>query len=456
MDLILFLNIIIARLLTPSDYGLIGIIMVFFVVAHVFVDSGLGTAYIQKTHVSEKDANTIFIFNLLVSIFAYSILWFSAPLVSHFYEQPLLVNLIRVMGLVIIINAFSIVQIAQLTRDLDFKRKTKIALFSVLFSGALGIVAALNGFGVWSLVIQNIANRFAMTIGLWITSKWKPRLQFSMISFNEMFSFGSWILMTGLIRTTFNNIYVLVIGKIFPIAQLGFYTKAKQLQQISSTHILSAIGTVSLPVFSSLKDDNTKLQNSTKKFLQHTLLLMVPISTILFVVAKPFVILLLTEKWGPMIPYLQLLCIVGILLPIHAINVKILLAQGKSRLNFNLSLLKNGLRILNLIIMARHGIIYIIIGEIVLSFIAIIINTFYTHKYIDYGFIKQTKDVYKIFIAAILAALFGLSLNLISSNLWLLLIGGVALTGFLYLIILAFIDGKLMRDTLNLRNMLVK
>ncbi|MCK4813177.1 MAG: lipopolysaccharide biosynthesis protein [Candidatus Marinimicrobia bacterium] len=446
------LVIILARLLSPEEFGIIGMITVFFLVAQVFIDSGFGQAYVQKKEVSDTDANTVFYSNLIISVILYLILWIAAPSIASFYEQPILVKLIRVMGIIMIINAFSIIQIAQLTRAVNFKRKSKISLISVTASGLLGVSAAWYGLGVWSLVIQNLSERLFITIGLWFTSKWVPSFSFSRSSFKEMFKYGIWILLGGVLDKIFDNIYVLVIGKLFPIAQLGFYTQAKKFQRLSSQQIAGSIGIVTFPVFSQVQSNIPRLQNVLKKFLQQTLIFMTPLLVIFIVVAKPFVILFLTDKWAPMIPYLQLLCVVGIIYPINMVNAKVLLALGKSKLNFNLSLLKNSLRIINIVVMCRYGVIYIILGEVVLSFISIIINTWFTRKFMDYGLFKQSRDVWKIIVSGAVAGAAGGVLTLYINNLWFLLAAGITLVGGIYLALQYLINRDVLLETIRLKD----
>jgi teichuronic acid exporter len=446
------LGIVLARLLTPEDFGLIGMITVFFAVAQVFISSGFGAAYIQKKEVTDVDANTVFFTNLAVSIVLYGVLWLAAPAIANFYEQPELIGLTRVMGLILLINAFNVIQIAQVTRNVDFKRKTKVTLLATILSGTVGITAACYNYGVWSLVIQQMTNRFLTTTGLWITNKWAPSLQFSKESFKSMFSYGAWILGSGIIKTVFDNIYILTIGKFFPAAQLGFYTKSKQFQSLASKQLSGAVGTVAFPVFSQLQDNKKRLQNGVNRFLTHTLIFTIPILITLMVVAKPFVILLLTEKWAPMIPYLQLLCIVGLLVPIHAVNIQVLMAQGKSNLNFRLTIIKNGLRIINIFAMYRFGVMYIIMGEIFVSLIALIINTYYTNKLIHYGLLNQIKDIKEIFAGGLIAGIIAYFVSNHFNNLWIVFFIGSILTIIIYLLIQYIINRKLLIEILNLRN----
>ncbi len=413
------LSIILARLLTPKAFGLIGMITVFFAVAQVFVESGFGRAYIQKKDATDLDANTVFYTNLLVSVLMYGILWIAAPAIAEFYDQPTLIELTRVMGLVVIINAFNVIQIAQISRAVDFKRKTRATLNATVASGIAGVSAAYIGLGVWSLVIQQMGNRFLLTAELWFTSKWKPGVQFSLQSFRSLFSFGSWVLGANIMRTIFDNIYILTIGKFFPAAQVGYYTNAKKFQRLSSQEVSGAVGIVAFPVLSQLQGDKKRLKNGMRKFLTHMLVFSAPLLITFIVVAKPFVLLLLTKKWAPMIPYLQLLCIVGILFPIHTINIQVLQAQGKSNLNFRLAMIKNAFRIINIVVTYRWGVIFIIIGEVIVSFLGLIVNTHYTKRLVGYGFTDQLKDIKQILLAAFLAGIAGYAASYAISNLYL-------------------------------------
>lgn len=406
----LVLGVILARLLTPDDYGLIGMISVFIAISLMFIDSGFGLAYIQKQDADDVDASTIFYFNLSVSIFFFVILWLTAPLISNFYEENQLINLIRVLSLVLVINSFGLIQRTKLTKNVDFKKKTILMLISAVVSGTCAIIAALMNYGVWSLVIQGLVKALIESIGLYILYKWRPLPYFSFKSLKSMLSFSSWALLMGIIGTIFDNIYTLVIGKFFPAAQLGFYTKAKQFEQTISQTTSHAVGTVAFPVFSKLQNDKPALKNAMKKFSQHTFFFVAPLAAVLFVIAKPFFLLLLTEKWLPMVPYFQLLLIAGVLYPIHMVNVQVLTAQGKMKLSFNISMLKNILRVINIIIMYRFGVIYIIYGEIVCSFLALLINTYYTKRLVQYGIIEQLKDVSFVGLSCIVLSVLGISI----------------------------------------------
>jgi len=445
------IGILLARLLMPSDFGLIGIIIVFIAFLQVLVDSGFSQSYIQKKEVCDADANTVFYSNLFISSVLYVLLWLSAPAIAQFYEQEILTALTRVMGVMVFINALGIIQIAQITRDVDFKKKTQISFIAAFISGICGVAGACLGIGVWALVLQSVLQASILVAGLWITSKWKPAWCFSISSFKEMFSFGLWVLLAAILRTVFDNIYMLTIGKFFPVAQLGFYTKAKQFQRLSAHQISGAVGAVAFPVFSQLQDKKIKLQAGMRKFLQHTLFFLVPLLVVLIVVAKPFIVLVLTEKWSPMIPYLQLLSCAGILVPIHQVNIQVLKAQGKSKLNFKLNLIKNSLRIINIAIMYRYSIIHIIFGEIALSTFALVLNTYYTGKMFDYGLYKQIKDVWSIIFAGGAAGLVGYAASAWIDNLILALTTGSVGTLIIYLGLQFILNRNLLAGIVKLR-----
>ncbi len=418
-------GLILARILTPDDFGLVGMAGVFFAIGQVFIDGGFSISYIQKKEVSEADANTVFYTNLFVSILVYGLFWVFAPAISRFYNQPQLVDLTRVLSLVLIINSFNIIQVAMLTREVDFKRKTRISLASTLGSGVLGILAALKGYGVWSLVIQQIAGRLFTTLGFWITTRWRPGLIFSGDSFRRMFSFGAWALASNLLRTLFDNIYTLTIGRMFPVAQVGYYTKAQQFQLLASQNLVSAIGAVSFPVLSRLQGDLTQLTQAMKKFMRSSLFFIIPLMTALLITARPFTLIFLTEKWEPMVPLLRLLCLVGILYPIHMVNVQALTASGRIRQGFTAELIKNGLRISNIIIMSRYSVIHIVAGEVMVSTLSLFVNTGYTRKYVGYGLLRQLRDMWELIAGGIAAAMAGYLAYRIAPSLWLSLISGV-------------------------------
>ncbi len=450
------LGIVMARLLTPDDFGLIGMITIFLVISEVFVESGFAMAYIQKKQINDADADTVFYTNLIISLILFCILFILAPVISKFYNQPQLIELTRVLGLVIIINAFNIIQRAQIIRNVSFKKLTKVTLFSSLLSGAFGIGAAFFGMGVWALVIQSLASRFFIGIGLWYNSDYRPRLRFSKKSFTEMFSFGSWMLFSNIVRTFFDNIYLLAIGKFFPVAQLGFYTKAKQLAQLSTNQIAQAIGSVAFPVYASLQDDKEKLQRAMQRFIKHSMFFIIPLIIFLIVVAEPLIIILLTEKWATMIPYFQIICLAGLLYPMNQINAQSIIALGKGSISFYFELGRNAMRLINILITLKLGIIYMLFGEVLISIIFFFINGWFNNKYTGYGVLNQVKDIYKILVGGIFSALLAIYISSFFHNNLLLLMSGFLVTISSYLLIEYLINKELVISTVIIFKNLLK
>jgi len=448
----LSITVVLARLLTPEDFGLIALVSVLFVIANSIIESGFGQAYIQKKQVSRIDSNTIFFTNFGISLIFYVIFWFSAPLISKFYNEPQLILLTRVLAIVLIINSFKIIQTAQLVRSINFKHLAKANLVSAPLSGMLGILAAYYGMGVWSLVIQELSNSIFLLVSFWVISKWKPQFEFSVKSLKEMFSFGGWLLLSGIISRILNNIYVLIIGKLFPAGQLGLYSKGKSFSILLTQELSKVITTVTFPVFSQMQDDKKRMANNMIKTLKIILFITVFVMVALMVVAKPFVLLLLTDKWAPMIQYLQLFCIVGIIFPINQINMQILKAQGKSRLLFNIGLLKGGISLLNIIIMYRWGILFIIIGQVLGSFIALAINTFYTKRLLNAGLFWQLNEIKEIILGGIFSGGAAYYLTHSIANLWIQLFLGGTLTVLFFFGSQVMLNRKLLVELYKLKS----
>jgi len=446
-------TVILARLLTPADFGLIGMIMVLFAIAQVFVEAGLGSAYIQKKEVTAIDANTVFFTNLMVSALMYGVVWMLAPALGAFYEQPLLKDLTRVMGLIFVINAFGIIQHSKLRRDVRFKEKAVVNLIANVGSGILAIYAALQGAGVWSIAIQFISLNVLNVAGLWMVVRWVPAMVFSFKSLREMLSFGVWMLATSILTTITDNIYILVIGKLFPAAQVGFYTKAKQFQQMGSEQLSQAIGGVAFPVLSKIHEDQGKLQLGVNRFLNLSLFVVSPIMLVLALGAEPIVLLLLTAKWLPIVPYLQVLALIGILYPLHLINIQLLVAQGHSKLNFRITILKNLLRVINVAIMMRYGVLEIIIGEVIVSVLSLIITTYFARMTAGYGLFRQVWDTRSLWLSMLLSiGLGGLAVQVIQAPAYQVLML-VILVGSIFLGIQVLLNRTLLDD---LRGMMVK
>lgn len=385
--------IVMARLLTPHDYGLIGMLAIFIAVAQSLIDSGFSQALIRKQDRTEADNNTVFYFNIVVSTLLYLILYVSAPLVADFYNTPQLCPIMRVVCLSIIFNSLAVVQRALLTIKIDFKTQAKAALTAAVTSGVVGIAMAYHGFGVWSLVTQQLLNLGINTCLLWLLSKWRPRLIFSWQSFHELFAFGSKLLASGLLDTVYRNIYPIVIGKLFSASSLGHYTRAHQFSEFPSSNVTGIIQRVTYPVLCEIQNDDARLASIYRRFLKLSAFVIFPLMIGLSSVAKPFINIMLGSQWCFCGQLLHIICFSMMWYPIHAINLNLLQVKGRSDLFLRLEIIKKILGISVLCITAPFGLIVMCYGSIFNSLVALVINTYYTGKLINVGFIRQMCDL---------------------------------------------------------------
>lgn len=418
------LGLFLARLLLPQDYGLIAMLAIFLAISQTFIDSGFNLALIQKKNRDELDYSTTFYFNIVVAAVFYAILFFSAPLIAKFYEQPILIPLSRAIGITLIINSFAIVQRTKFTIKIDFKTQTKASLSSVIISGAVGIYLAYTGHGVWALVWQSLIQRAIETVLLWYYSKWLPKHGFSIQRFKKLFSFGSKLLAAGVINTIYRNIYLIIIGKMFSASSLGFFTRAKQINDFPSSNITGVLDRVMFPILSEIQDDNKKLLSAYRKIIVYSALLIFPLMMGLSALAEPLIRLVLTEKWIESVWMLQLLTFAGMWYPIHALNISVLNVKGRSDYMLRLEIIKKVLITIVLIISVPLGIEAMIIGMIITSYIGLFINTYYTKRIINYGFIQQMRDLVKVLLLSFaMGALIYFSTAYISSDLLKLILG---------------------------------
>jgi teichuronic acid exporter len=398
-------SIILARLLEPKEFGLIAMITVFIGIGNALLNAGLGSSLIRSKEVDEEDYSTVFYFNLVVSVLVYLIVFATAPYIAFFYKQPILISLIRWLSLTFIINAFAIIQQTRLTKIMDFKTQTIVAIPSLIIGGVIGIIMAYQNYGVWSLITFNLVKTIANTIQLWFYSKWKPLWVFNKQKFKLHFNFGYKLSISSIIDTVFTNAYVIVIGKFFPIAQLGYYQRANSLQMYPVGIISAVMGKVTYPLFAQIQDDNTRLKNMYKKILQLNIFILAPVLIIAGVLAEPLFRFLFTDKWLPAAPYFQILLITGVLYPIHAFNLNILNIKGRSDLFLRLEIFKKVIIIVVVLISFKFGILGLLYGSIVVSVTAFFINTYYSGKFINYSAWGQIKSITPILIIAILTGL---------------------------------------------------
>lgn len=385
--------IIMARLLTPKDYGLIGMLAIFLAVAQSLIDSGFSQALIRKQDRTDVDNSTVFYFNIVVSSALYLILFIAAPFVADFYNQPELTSVMRVVCLGVILNSLAVVQRALLTVRIDFKTQAKASLSAAVISGCIGIVLAYCGFGVWSLVVQQLLNLSVNTLLLWIFSKWRPIAVFSWKSFHELFAFGSKLLASGLLDTLYRNIYPIVIGKLFSASSLGHYTRAHQFSEFPSSNVTGIIQRVTYPILCGIQDETERLEAVYRKFLKLSAFIIFPLMIGMSAVARPFIDIALGKQWGFCGQLLQIICFAMMWYPIHAINLNLLQVKGRSDLFLRLEIIKKILGITVLCITAPFGLVVMCYGQIFNSIVALVINTYYTGKLINVGFIRQMKDL---------------------------------------------------------------
>ena len=385
--------IIMARILTPSDYGLVGMLSVFIAVSQSLVDSGFSQALIRKLDRSETDNSTVFYFNIAIGAFLYIILFLCAPLIANFYNEPLLIPLTRLISLSVLINSFVVVQRALLTIEIDFKTQAKASLVAAIVSGSVGISMAYSGFGVWAIAWQQLTS-LSFNVGLlWVFSKWRPKWIYSWKSFKDLFGFGSKLALSGIINTLYNNISIIVIGKVFKASDLGYYTRAYQFASFPSSNLTGIIQRVTYPVLCTIQDDDERLRNVYRKFLRLSAFIVFPLMTGLAAVAHPFINLVLTEKWSFTADLLPIVCLGMMWFPIHAINLNLLQVKGRSDLFLRLEIWKKIIGIVLLCATIPFGLIALCWGNFLSSILSLVINTYYTGNLIQVGFFRQLHDL---------------------------------------------------------------
>lgn len=397
-------GIILARLLTPEEYGLIGIITIFISVFNSIVDSGFSNALIRKTDAKEIDYSTVFITNMVVSIVLFFALFFSAPLIADFFNQPQLKSLSQVMASIVVINAFAIIQRTLLVKRIDFKTQTKVSLISSITSGVIGVTMAYCGYGVWSLAGQQLSRQLLNTFFLWIYSRWFPKLQFSWNSFRDLFGFGWKLLVSGLIDTAWREVYQVVIGKCYSPATLGQYTRSQQFGSIFSSNLNSVVQRVSYPVLSSIQDDKDRLKQAYRRVIKVTMLVTFSLMLWLAAVAKPMIQVLIGDQWLMAAELLPIICFQMMLYPLHALNLNMLQVQGRSDLFLKLEIIKKSVGVIPLLLGIFVNIYWMLWGSVFTSFFAYYLNCHYSGKFLDYPMLSQVKDIFPSFGVALAMA----------------------------------------------------
>jgi len=386
-------QIVLARLLLPEDFGVIALITIFMAIAGVFVQSGFSTALIQKKNTDAMDFSSVFYLSLLVAALLYVVLFFTAPFIADFYREPQLLLVVRVLSITLFFGAVNSIQNAVVSRTMEFKRFFFSSLGGIIPSGIVGITMAYMGFGVWALVWQQLTNQLLITLILWFTVKWRPKLIFSMSRLKTLFSFGSKLLFSALLDTTYSNLYGLVIGKTYDSAMLGFYNRGNMFPNIIVTNINGSIGSVMLPALSANQDDKLKVKGMVRRSIVTSSFIIFPMMVGLAVCAGPLVTLILTDKWLPCVPFLQLMCISYAFWPIHTANLQAINALGRSDIYLRLEIIKKCIGVTILCITIPFGIYVMVAFQPITSFISTIINSFPNRKLLNYSFKEQWRDV---------------------------------------------------------------
>lgn len=393
MGVTFLVSIVLARLLSPDDYGLLGLITIVTAVCTTLVNGGFTTALIRKKDITEDDYNTAFIVNLALSLLLYAIVYASSPFIADFFKREELVSLTRVASLGLIAGALSLVPQTRLTKRIDFKAQTKITLIASVTSGVLGIAMALLGFGVWSLVAQTLSNQVLRTILLWAIDRWIPKFRFSKASFQELFGFGWKIMLSGLLDTVWKELYQVVVGKFYSPATLGQYTRGKQFSQLLSSNLTNVVQRVTYPVLSNIQDDKERMVSAYRRIIKTTMFITAVGMFFLGAISEPLLYCLIGPKWHEAATYLPLICISGSLYPLHAINLNMLQVQGRSDLFLGLEIIKKIIALGPLFIGAFVGIMPMLYTNIITSIISYFLNSYYTGKFLGYSSWMQLKDV---------------------------------------------------------------
>ena len=399
-------GIILARLLTPNDYGCIGMLAIFMVLAEAFIDGGFGSALIQKKRPTQTDYSTIFWWNLGMAVVMYAILYFSAPAISRFYKIPLLCDVLRVQGIILFIYAFNVIQRNQLRKKLNFKVLSIVTITTSIISLVVTILMAYHGFGVWALVTQHILTALIPALVFWFFIKWRPVWTFSWKSFRELFSFGFYMFLTTLINRFGNQIQGLLIGRFYNASTMGYYSKAHGTEKLASTSISKVMTQVTYPLYAEVQDNKEQMGNMIKRLTMTLAYVTFPLLFILLLLAKPIFLLLYSERWLPSVPYFQVLCISGLAYCLQSVNLQPIAALGKSKTMFVWTAIKRtlgiGFVVAGLTLFGMKGLLS---GVVLTSWFAYFVNICLVSKYVGYKWWKQLMDILPIMAISVVAAI---------------------------------------------------
>lgn len=405
------ISLVIARMLSPNEYGIIAMLGIFMAISQSIIDSGFSNALIRKNDRTEIDFSTTLYFNIVVSLFMYGVLFFLSPFIAIFYRVPELEKITKVVGTTLIWGALSIVQQSILTIKVDFKTLMKVSLFAAIISGCVGIIMAEVGFGVWALVGQMLSVSIVRTIALWIVAKWRPKTGFSIKSFKNLFGYGSKLLIAGIIETIYRNLYSIIIGKFYQVEKLGLYYRGDQFASYASSNITGVIQRVTFPIMAEIQDDRERLSSVFLKTLRSVCFFVFPVMTFIMISAEPLVKLVLTDKWINCVPIMQILCISYMWYPVHILNLNVLQVLGRSDLFFKIEIIKKIIGLLILLGTLPFGIIIMCWGRVLYCGIELFINMYYTNRIVNMEYLEQLRCTLPFMLYSIIIVIVSLFLH---------------------------------------------
>lgn len=427
-------GIIMARLLSPSDYGITALPAVFLAVAGVFIDGGFSAALIRKKELTEKDLSTSFYYSIAVGIFCYIIIFLSAPFIADFYNTPVLESLVRITALTFLIGPLNTPQYVILNRRLDFKTPARISIVNKIVSGIVGVTSAYMGFGLWALVISNLTSTVLGFFQLWLAVRWFPHEKFNKESFQYLWGFGNKLIATRLINTLYGNIGPIFLGKVGGTVDLGNYNRAKQYAAMPSSNVIGVVQSVTFPVLSKMQDEPEKLEHNYRRMIRFSAFCIFPVMMLLAALARPLIIIMITAKWESAIILLQILCFVYMWQPIHILNMNVLQVMNRTDLTLKLELIKKPLGTILYLLALPFGVIPFCLADLAMQLICLFINTYYTGKLINVGYFRQMKDITPIFCLSFTMFIVVLLLISLIPNYYIQLFVGGLVGAALYLI----------------------
>ncbi|WP_281242227.1 lipopolysaccharide biosynthesis protein [Alkalibacterium subtropicum] len=416
------IQIVLARLLLPEQFGTIAIVMVFIHVAQVFVQSGFGTALIQKKNVDEEDFSSIFYLSLMIAAVLYSLIFLISPAIASFYSMPVLIPVLRILSLILFTGAFNSIQYSFVSRNLQFKKLFKSSLGAMFISGVLGVAAAYNGLGIWALVIQQLTNQISISVIMWFTIEWRPKLVFSLAKVKDLFTFGWKLLASSLLNVFYLEIRTLFIGRLYSSSALGFYNRGEQFPKLIVNNINGSIDAVMLPTLSALQDDRKRAKEMMRRSIVTSSFLIFPMMIGLAVVAEPLVILILTDKWIPAVPFLQMFSISYALMPIHTANLQAINAMGRSDIFLKLEVIKKLIGLTILAVSLPFGVYAIAMVQVLSGIISTFINAYPNKQILNYSYKEQLTDIMPSFYISMIMGSIVYSMNYLNIAEWQILV----------------------------------